>query len=313
MKVYGTIKQQFPVNTFTPVIFVDNKGVFFTQIESNNLIINFEPIELSRDEILISKTKFESNKNDPTIYCYTQEDNTLLFGTLDSLKNKMFELINSDRINTFAKVIISSKYKIHNKTADFIEMSNLQFQKEQINCRLHLQNYVNVTEYKNKNLETIYNSLYKIKSSINKKSNIEWADFINISDSNFFIDKFKIDIDFLFSTSCSNKNEKQIKQKLLNIITHRIENKKLNKNVLINNKKFYPYLLSFPIPIPLLDKVAFTIDVPDDIKYKSEVEFEKYIKENEENNNMNFLEFEKIFQQAEMIKKHFTEKDEHKI
>lgn len=33
MKVFGTIKQSFPVNAFTPVILIDETGMYFTQIE----------------------------------------------------------------------------------------------------------------------------------------------------------------------------------------------------------------------------------------------------------------------------------------
>jgi len=308
MKVFGTIKQSFPVNAFTPVIFVDTVGNYFTQIESNGKIEGFEPIEITEEDILKVDSTLEPKKNGSTIYCYTQECNSILIGTLFLLKEKMYELINGEKINTVAKAIISSKYKIHNKTAIFVKMSNMQFKKDNLNCKLHLRNYIKVTEYTDENLKTIYNSFSNIHRLIAKKENIEWADFIDISEKRFYVDNFKIEIDLLFSSTKSNNDENEIKQKLFDTIVHRVDNKRLNKNVLTINKNFYLYIFSTSKRISILDKIPFMVEVPDEVKYMSEIDFEKYGDKTEEIENIDNKKIKRILRQAEDVKKSFQRK-----
>ncbi len=311
MKAIGTIKQLFPVNAFTPVIFLNKEGNYYTQIIDNGIIQGFESIDINKDELIETESMVAVRKGGFAIYCYTRECNSIWIGTLYSLKDKMYELINGDSINTVAKAIITSKYKIHNRTADYIKLSNKLFKQDNLNCKLSIRNYINVIEYDDKNLEAFYDAFSEIRSLIAKKNNIEWDDFIDITETKFYVNNFKIEIDLLFTKTNSKYDEVGIRQRLFDTIVHRVDNKKLNKNVFTNNKNFFPYLLSTPKRLSVLDKIAFTIEVPNEIKYKSESDFEKYGDKIEEKEGIDDEKLKEILKQAEYIKKAF-QNDERK-
>nr|WP_319397611.1 hypothetical protein [uncultured Carboxylicivirga sp.] len=303
MKVFGTIKQLFPVNAFTPVIFINQIGNYFIQMEEDGKVKSFKSIKIKDDEILKSECEIVSRIGNSIIYCYTQENNGVNFGTLNSLKNILFELLNGDSINSVAKTIISSQYKIHNKTVQFIKSSNIEFEKENLNCKLHIGNYIKVHEYPEKDLKTFFDSFSHLRKYITKKSNIEWDDFIDITETKFYVNNYKLEIDELFNKFNENHDNINIKKRLINTIIQRVINRNLNRNVLVNNRSLFHFLLSSPDRITSFDKVSFTNDVPTNIKYKSEFYYEnKYIDKDGESVTTDEKELDKVLQQANKIK-----------
>lgn len=223
----------------------------------------------------------------------------------------MYELLSTDKINAVAKTIITSKYRIHNKTADYVRQSNKQFQADKLNCKLSFKKYIKVTEYDDKDLKSFYDTFSSIRALIATKNNIGWEDFINITETKFYVNDYKIEIDLLFEKTNSGDDRNEIRKRLFKILTQRIEDKNLSKNVLIKNKVFFPYILSSPKRIDILDKVSFTNDVPKEFKYKSELHFEKKYNENAKiADAVDNIDFEKIYQIADKVKKAFQDSEE---
>lgn len=306
MKIVGTIKSPFPLSAFTPVILKNNKNDYFIQVELDGVIKDFKPINLPEDKILLNVSNQELKIGDSIVFCYTFEDSSIIIGTLLSLKNKLFQLLGSDKINAVAKSIISSRYKIHNKTVEFVKESNENFKKRGLNCKLKIKNYINTDKYKDNTLDNFLNELSKIGKFIDKKNNIALDDFINITSKKIYISSYKLKINKYFSMANSNGDKKNIGELLIGIIIYRLRNGELSENI-FDNKDLYQFILCSKEYNKNIDAIVLKNEKSS--KFIPDNEFERTLKNIHDKNNYTDENQEELLKLAQKVKDSFKQNE----
>ena len=136
-KLKGTIKPQFSINSFSSPLLQDEEG-FYLQKINDGVVVGFESIILDESEIIPynEKNEIKVSIKQSAIYCFLYQDNKAIYGTLETLKPKLFKHLTDDKFNPIAKNIICTAYKSHgNRILNVIDKCNEYFERLDINSK----------------------------------------------------------------------------------------------------------------------------------------------------------------------------------
>jgi hypothetical protein len=255
MKVLGTIKTFFPINAFTTIIFIGSDGKYYVQKVLNDKIKSFEEISIDESVILKANNFKHVKVNYKAVYCYLTEHDKPIIGTLNSIRKKMFALLEGNELNPIAKVIISSMYKFHGKTSKLVSESNKYFLESGINCRLNKYDYINTIPWEQKDIKELIKKLFLCKIIVDKYKSFDWLDLIEFEDKKINIKKFSLSIDTYISISENRINI--ITNDIINSILSGIERNTIKRTRIEENESIYKLFLNSETSNSKFDEILF--------------------------------------------------------
>jgi hypothetical protein len=255
MKVLGTIKIFFPINAFTTPIFIGKDKRYYIQNIVNDKIVGFENFNIEESEILKTEKLKSVKIKDDAIYCYVTESEKLIIGSLSSISDEMFGLLENDQLNPVAKIIISSTYKFHGKTSKLVSESNEYFIESGINCQLNKRDYIDTIPWEEKDRKDLIKKLYRCKYIVDKYKSLDWLDIVEFENKKINIRKFSISIDNYNSISENKINV--ISNDIVNSILSGLERKTIKKNKIEKNEFIFKLFLNSKTSNSKFDEILF--------------------------------------------------------
>lgn len=258
MIVIGTFKPALPINSFTIPILQDKVGRFFLQQELNNKIIGFVSIELNEQHIIKIESEIKIKIGGAVILCFITEYNKLIVGTVNNIKDQLFQYLKDESFDPVAKLIISSRFLLHGKTSELVEECNRLFQKDEINCKLNQKNYIKSKKIGDNITDnfTITEILSECNFLQQKYSFIQWKDFFSIINKIIYLNDWEIDFDNFFDLINSNHEiQKKYIVAIIELILDKVENNDIEKNTIEDNKNFYVTLLMNEFDQSKIDRI----------------------------------------------------------
>jgi hypothetical protein len=241
----GSILQKNSFNKFTVSIYEDAEGNPYRHIIKDDIIEGFEQVILAA-EVNKVDVALPVDIGSKAIYCFTDKQNKLTWGTRASLEAPLSELLFAGIITVQARIIISSFLQLHGKTYELIQEKQKQLEKAGI--QIKSQDFIstkNIKKWKknavdlNKILFDKYNHFKKIAPGV------YLSDIVLLKNAKLHFNQIRTNIDLIIGY----KNE-STSAKIKELIRFSIESDRMDLEISFKkSKRLYRYLLTSDIEI----------------------------------------------------------------
>jgi hypothetical protein len=243
--IKGILKSFFPENSFADVIFEDDSDDknYYIQILDNGKII-FAAYEKDGSDIFPISYSRRKNIGKKLIYSFVKNDDSVLIGTIDDIKEDLIEILEDENVLPMAKIEIANELKFwglankcYNKSLDY-----LKTRRNNINFMYSSDTEDNIV-VDDDTIDVFISKIIESHKAIieKEKNNICWKDTIVLKDSVNVISFGNIDTTAeLFVKKVKALKEDELLREVIEvgapIKSFNIENKTLSEeNVLDGN------------------------------------------------------------------------------
>jgi len=147
MKYIGALRPSFPVNDFSLSVYSgeDENGrvIYYRHVIKDGGIADFLLLKVEKDMDLVYNPAIRQVElRDEPVYSYVFEDFTILEGTYQELKSKLFLYLMHPEFNINARLIIASFFKFHGLTLRLAEASRRYFKEIRLNVVMDPMDFV---------------------------------------------------------------------------------------------------------------------------------------------------------------------------
>ncbi|MRG43912.1 hypothetical protein GFS24_02240 [Chitinophaga sp. SYP-B3965] len=221
----GAMKIHTASSKFVTSLFKDAKGGYYTQVEKDEVIVDFKEIRVTR-AIIDPLEVITVKKGDPVIYSFLtcMEENEeeqdmdamfnfeLVYGDRDKIEDPLLHLLDLNALTVHSRLIISLFLKLYQKTFDLIDASNddlalngveQKIDKEKIFIEESFETYNHALD-----IHEAVNSRYRKCNKINRQIRLE--DIVFMNNRKILFSRYEISIEHFINKRCLLEKDRNI-------------------------------------------------------------------------------------------------------